>query len=383
MRLYVHVTPNNPREPTARTLASFLSGECSGAQTTEVLHWAQSSPERAARLDALRAAWEEGGRANVGGVGSWDSGQIWDAVSPRLDDDAPPSLRLVVPTRRGRVPSIGIRRRRDLTAWAAAAACVILFIAIRAGSHVARERAGPPPTAPEVVREYRTDRGQRASVTLPDGSAFQLAPLSVLRVPASYGLPDRVVELEGDGYFNVAHDPRHPFSVRTARTTIRDVGTRFIVRARSTERRVEVAVAEGEVSIESRSNSGELTTAVRTARAPRPLMVGAGQVALVDERGVATLLARASVASRFAWTRGELGFDNVPVPSVLAELSRWYGDTFVLADKTLETVRLTTVLKGETLLEALVVLETALDVDTRIHGDTVTLTRHRPQGGTP
>jgi len=377
------MTADIPREPTARTLASFLSGECSAAQSAEVLRWARSSPECAARLDALRAAWEEGGRANVGGIGSWDSDQIWNAISPRLDDDAPALLRLVVPARRGRVSSVGIKRRRDLTGWAAAAACVILFIAIRAGGHVVRERAGPPPKAPDVVREYRTDRGQRASVTLPDGSAFQLAPLSVLRVPASYGSPDRVVELEGDGYFNVAHDPKHPFSVRTGRTTIRDIGTRFIVRARSTERRVEVAVAEGEVSIESLANPGVTTNAARMARQPRPLMVGAGQVALVDERGTAKLLAHASVAARFAWTRGELGFDNVPVPSVLMELSRWYGDTFVLGDKRLETVRLTTVLKGETLLEALVVLETALDVDTRIHGDTVTLTRHRPQGGTP
>ena len=91
------------------------------------------------------------------------------------------------------------------------------------------------------------------------------------------------------------------------------------------------------------------------------------------------MLPRASVASRFAWTRGEFVFDHVLVPSVLAELNRWYGKTFVLADKSLDTVRLTTVLRGETLLEALVVLETALDVDAHTDGDTVTLTRH----GTP
>jgi transmembrane sensor len=334
-------------------------------------------------LDELRAVWAEGGRSKVGGIGTWDSDQIWNAVSAKLDDEQPRSLRLVVPDPKTRVATIGMKPRRDRTGWAAAAACAILFTGIWGGRQLARERVGSLPPVREVVREYRTDRGQRASVTLPDGSAFQLAPMSVLRVPAAYGAPERVVELEGDGYFNVAHDPAHPFSVRTARTTIRDVGTRFIVRARPTESRVEVAVAEGEVSIEPRSNTDGTTPVARISRKPRTLTVSAGQVALIDERGIAKLLARASVTSRFAWTRGELDFSNVLVPNVLAELSRWYGDTFVLADKSLETVRLTTVLKGETLLEALVVLETALDVDTRIHGDTVTLTRHRPEGETP
>jgi hypothetical protein len=57
-------------------------------------------------------------------------------------------------------------------------------------------------------------------------------------------------------------------------------------------------------------------------------------------------------------------------------LSRWYGSTFVLADQSHDTVRLTTVLKGETMLEALVVLETSLDVDARVDADRVTLTPH-------
>jgi transmembrane sensor len=351
-----------PREPDARTLAAFLAGECSASAAADVIRWARSSPECAARLDRLRVAFDESARPTVGGIGSWDSDQIWNALAPRLDDEHG-SLRIVTPAGSARVPTLTIPRRRNLAGWATAAAAAILIIGVSADHRASTERARRLPPPREAAREYRTDRGQRASVTLPDGSAFQLGPLSVLRVPSGYGMPARVVELEGDGYFNVAYDARHPFSVRTARTTIHDVGTRFVVRARSTEQRVEVAVAEGTVSIEPRSE--------------RKLMVGAGQAAFVDEHGTATMLPRASVASRFAWTRGEFVFDRVLVPNVLAELNRWYGKTFVLADKSLDTVRLTTVLRGETLLEALVILETALDVDAHADGDTVTLTRHR------
>jgi transmembrane sensor len=352
-----------PREPDARTLAAFLAGECSASESAEVIRWARSSPACAERLDRLRVAFDESALPTVGGVGSWDPDQIWNAIAPRLDDEQAPPLRIVTSAASARVPVLTIPRRRNLAGWATAAAAVILIIGISADHRASNERARRLPPPREAAREYRTDRGQRASVTLPDGSAFQLGPLSVLRVPSGYGAPARVVELEGDGYFNVAHDARHPFSVRTARTTIHDIGTRFVVRARSTEQRVEVAVAEGTVSIEPRSE--------------RELMVGAGQAAFVDAHGTATMLPRASVASRLAWTRGEFVFDRVLVPNVLAELNRWYGKTFVLADKSLDTVRLTTVLRGETLLEALVILETALDVDAHADGDTVTLTRHR------
>jgi transmembrane sensor len=212
-------------------------------------------------------------------------------------------------------------------------------------------------------------------VTLPDGSAFQLGPLSVLRVPVSYGAPDRTVELEGDGYFNVAHDSAHPFAVRTVRTMVRDVGTRFIIRARAGERHTEIAVADGEVAIEPRVVSGGASGAGAPNDSASRLLT-AGQAALVDDRGAVTLLPRASVDAAFAWTHGEFVFEHTLVPDVLTELGRWYGTTFVLADKSLDTVRLHTTLRGETLLEALVVLETALDVDTHVRGDTVTLTRH-------
>jgi transmembrane sensor len=376
VRAYEAIDPvTDIREPSARTLALFLSGECSDAQADEVLRWAASSRDAAARLEALRAAWEATRRPIVGGVGSWNTDQIWDSVKTRLHEEPQAPLRLVTPERPPKRSTSVVAQGRDVSIWVTAAACVTLLVGVAANERAARRAASQPPPVTESVREFRTQRGQRASGTLPDGSAFQLGPMSLLRVPSSYGGTSRDVSLEGDAYFNVTHDARRPFSVHTARTTVRDLGTRFIVRARPTERRVEVAVSEGEVAVEP--NDGAAPRSGVDSRKPQRLMVSAGQVALVDERGLARLLPRASVTSRFAWTRGELAFDQALVPEVLAELSRWYGDTFVLADSSLARVRLTTVLRGETLLEALVLLETALDVEARVHRDTVTLTRHK------
>jgi ferric-dicitrate binding protein FerR (iron transport regulator) len=362
--------------PSARSLAAFLSGECSASESAEVIRWAQSTPECAAHLEALRAIWEEGGRAKSAGVGSWSADATWSAIASRLGDDERPSLRLVVPARRRPAPALVVARRRNWAGWVAAAACAVLVAGVWTDQQASRERASRLPPVQEAVREYRTGRGQRASGTLPDGSAFQLGPLSVLRVPASYGTRERTLDLEGDGYFNVIHDARHPFAVRTARTTIRDIGTRFVVRARSSEQKVEVAVAEGEVVIGPPARRHAAHDLVRPIADADGMLVGAGQAARMDEKGEITLLPPTSVATRLAWTRGEFVFDHVPVHEVLAELSRWYGYEFVLADKSMESIKLTTVLRGETLLEARVLLETALDVRTRVDRDTVTLMQH-------
>jgi transmembrane sensor len=355
------------REPAPRLLAAYLSDECSASEAAEVLRWAQSSPENTARLERLRAAWNTPPSSSTDVREAWSSDEMWSAIAGRMVTEEP--LRLVPPS--ARAPRREFGSRRNVAGWATIAASLLIFAGVWAERRAAGGRENATRAVQEAAREYRTEVGQRASVTLPDGSAFQLGPLSTLRVPSGYGKPDRVVELDGDGYFNVVHDQAHPFSVRTSRTTIRDIGTRFVVRARSTERRVEVAVADGQVAIDRRAPARFATPADSA-----PLMVSAGEAALVDETGVARRLSKASVDARFAWTRGELAFDHVPVPAVLSELGRWYGRSFVVADNTLDTVRLTTVLKGETMLEALVVLEAALDVDARVAGDRVTLTRH-------
>src|SRR5207245_1245019 len=111
----------------------------------------------------------------------------------------------------------------------------------------------------------------------------------VLRVlPMEQGQSERIVELEGDAYFNVIHDAQRRFSVHTAHATIEDVGTRFTVRARSTEKRVEVAVAKGEVKIEAAADETG-----PSARRHRSVPVHAGRVAIVDEHGAVTLLSGA------------------------------------------------------------------------------------------
>src|SRR4051812_5448303 len=118
------------RDPDARTLAAFLSDECSASQAAEVRRWAQASAGAAARPGGLGGAWPGAGPTKPRGVGAWEPDQIWNAIAPRLDETGRAPLHLVAAAGTAglesarRQPSFGTATRRGAAGRAAvAAAC--------------------------------------------------------------------------------------------------------------------------------------------------------------------------------------------------------------------------------------------------------------------
>src|SRR5690606_11476331 len=95
-------------------------------------------------------------------------------------------------------------------------------------------------------------RGGQYQLTLPDGTKVWLNSSSSLRFPVSFVKNSRVVELEGEAYFEVAtlYDPkdktqRRPFLVKTASQQIEVLGTHFNVNAYGNESILKTTVIEG------------------------------------------------------------------------------------------------------------------------------------------
>lgn len=91
--------------------------------------------------------------------------------------------------------------------------------------------------------------GQRAHITLPDGTGVWLNARSELRYSTSYNEKRREVDLLGEGYFEVAKDADRPFVVRTQAFGIEATGTRFNVDAYPGHSEFEVALMEGGVKV--------------------------------------------------------------------------------------------------------------------------------------
>ena len=81
--------------------------------------------------------------------------------------------------------------------------------------------------------EISTSFGEKKRVELPDGTILVLNSCSQVRYPDSFQGDIRKVELEGEGYFRVAHNEDMPFIVQTKRLDVRVLGTRFDVKSYS------------------------------------------------------------------------------------------------------------------------------------------------------
>lgn len=194
---------------------------------------------------------------------------------------------------------------------------------------------------------YSTTIGQRANITLSDGSRVTIAPLTVLRIT------DRNVELDGEAVFTITQHTGKPFIVRTGNTITRVLGTTFVVRAY--DGNVRVAVQEGRVAV------------------GRNISLSAGDVAAVARNGKATIQRNTNIASMFSWTSGQVVFEDLPLPEVLQELERWYGVRFVVQNSSLSRKLVTTRISTQSLDEMSRILATMLNARVQQTGSIVTI----------
>lgn len=205
-------------------------------------------------------------------------------------------------------------------------------------------------THPEF-RTYTTASGQRANVTLPDGSVATLAPATTMRVT---GVAGREIQLQGEAVFVVAHNKSGAFTVRANGRTVRVLGTTFGVR---TYDKLRVAVADGRVSIGSS-------------------VLSAGDVATVQ--GNTTVITQnADVTTMLAWTKGELTFKDMPLRDVAHDIERWFGVRLIIADPDLANYPVSATLGGNTPAQLAEILANGLDARAELRGSEIVISKHR------
>ena len=148
------------------------------------------------------------------------------------------------------------RRRRFgsvLRRWSAAAAAVVLLAFGGYYFHAARDfsRQG------ERLLSVSVPYGQRVSLTLQDGTSVWLNAGTTLRYPALFTGRERRVEIEGEARFEVVHDAKHPFIVRTYACDVEVLGTKFDVMAEEREGLFSAALLRGSVKVTNRLTPGE------------------------------------------------------------------------------------------------------------------------------
>ena len=168
------------------------------------------------------------------------------------------------------------------------------------------------------TKTYSTGIGGHELVTFADGTKIELNTNTVLH--ARMTTSERVVWLEkGEAFFQVKHDPAHPFVVMAGDRRVTDLGTKFLVRRDSA--RFEVAVVQGRVWFDA---SGKRAQAA---------LLSAGDDAIASANAMSvTKKSDQALNKQLGWRQGMLVFERVTLADAASEFNRYNARKIVFAD---------------------------------------------------
>ncbi|MFV0331715.1 MAG: FecR family protein [Dysgonomonas sp.] len=153
--------------------------------------------------------------------------------------------------------------------------------------------------------------GQYVNLSLPDGTEIWLNSRTKIEYPVSFNKNERVVKLDGQAYFEVAHNEDSPFVVETSKGKIRVLGTKFDVDAYSDRDNYETTLMEGSVEVGLDSGAGQ--SVVLSPDTKAYLSNGKLEVSRIPDYDV------------YRWKEGLICFNNASFEEIMSDFKRIYG----------------------------------------------------------
>ncbi len=196
-------------------------------------------------------------------------------------------------------------------------------------SYIAPASKGGTRIETGALRLYNTvstAKGMDIHLQLADGTEVWLDALSSIKFPVSFVGKERVVDITGQAYFQIAKDPQKPFKVRTSEQTVEVLGTDFNINAFVEP--IKTTLLRGGVKIYGISSS----LADRRGMVLKP-----GQQAQYSPGKDLKLVDGINLETTVAWKKGDFVFDGQTVEEIMDQLARWYDVDVVYRDKISET----------------------------------------------
>ena len=169
--------------------------------------------------------------------------------------------------------------------------------------------------------------GSKTKLTLPDGSTVWLNAGSKMVYSQGFGVSDRRLAFQGEGYFEVEKNDEMPFLVQTHDVNVTVVGTKFNFRNYPEDEEAVVELLEGKVALENQLKE----EAVRYL-SPNEKMVLYKATGEMD-------ITSAKVKEVTLWTENILLFDEDLLPDIVRELERSYHVQIEIENEDLKQTR--------------------------------------------
>lgn len=205
-----------------------------------------------------------------------------------------------------------------------------------------------------------TPKGGQFKVMLPDGSNVWLNAQSSLTYPTSFSpFDNRKVQLEGEAYFEIAHNKEKSFIVRTISSSedmsqdIEVLGTHFNINSYENEGVIKTTLLEGSVR-------------VLVEQFNQSFLLKPGQQSRLSKKEL--LIELADIDSELAWKNGDFVFNDESLSSIMKKIERWYDVEVVYQTKITDRGFTGAVSRSKNLAAVLQIMELAGGITFKIEG---------------
>lgn len=174
----------------------------------------------------------------------------------------------------------------------------------------------------EIVME--APAGSQAKMSLPDGTTVILNAGSKISYSQNFGIEERRVKLQGEGYFEVAHDKEKPFSVLTKELRVTVLGTKFNFKNYPDDDEIIVSLFEGKVALYNMMREENSQCLLPNEK-----------IFLNKREGIMHKISAKSTISDKQWVSGVMQFDEMPLTEVAKVLERNYNVNISFANDSL------------------------------------------------
>lgn len=284
-------------------IVDYLGGALDGDSLEMLKAWLAASPENRAYFRQQKEIWDASGQEQ-----KYDKDLAFQRFQTHVAKDCPAAAKWC-----NYIPYVGY------------GVAMLLLLVVCSVFFYWKGRTNYKKAMNEVVVEVPI--GSRSKMFLPDGTAVWLNAGSRMVYSQDFGVDDRNVLLEGEGYFEVMKNKTLPFVVRSKDLQVRVVGTKFNFRDYPSDKEVVVTLEEGKICLNNLLRKGKETSLSPNERV------------CLDKKSGRMMVENVTAANALQWTRGYLFFDEELLPDIVKQLERSYNVQITIADKSLEKFR--------------------------------------------
>jgi len=309
-------------------IPKYLAGEANQEEIRELFNWIELDVANKKQFEEFKKAWELSETNFDADVAAIDLDEEWSLFDKKISKQTDAKIIKMYPP-----------EKKKLSIFQVVAAVAAIFVVGFGIMFLFNSQSN------ELVAENKI-----VESSLPDGSMISLNTQSTLEYSKKFNKHSRKVELKGEAYFKVAHNPEKPFVIETGKLKIEVVGTEFNVNAKNPKGNVELVVVSGVVRVYTLADKSD------------SVMLYAGDGAVFNNKQKKIHKKQNNDINYLSWKTKKLVFENTELQDIVRTLNKTYSAHIVIESSAIKKCKLSNNFDDQSLESVLKVLKATLDL---------------------